>query len=71
MAFAARDLVARVAPGAPERLAELSVRFARPVLPGQTLELQVWSDGDGLRFQTLGPDGKPVITGGRARFRSA
>ena len=70
MAFAARDLVAHYAPGQPERLASIGVRFAKPVLPGQTLQLQVWEQGDEVQFQTLGPDGKAVITGGRAAFRS-
>ena len=69
MAFAQRDLIAHYAPGAPERLAELAVRFARPVFPGDTLTLQVWESDDGVTFQTLDGKGKPVIPGGRARFR--
>ena len=69
MAFAQRDLVARYAPGAPEKLASLGVRFARPVFPGDTLTLQVWEGDDGVTFQTLDGRGKPVITGGRATFR--
>lgn len=70
MAFAQRDLIAHYAPGAPERLASIAVRFARPVFPGDTLDLQVWEGDDGsITFQTLDGRGKPVITGGRARFR--
>jgi len=70
MAFAQRDLVARYAPGEPQRLAELAVRFAKPVFPGDTLTLEVWEGDDGaVTFQTRDGKGKPVITGGRARIR--
>ncbi len=70
MALAQRDLVARACGGDPGRLAFIGVRFARPVLPGTTLQMQVWDRGNGrLDFMTLGPDGKPVITGGRAEIR--
>jgi len=64
MAFAARDLLAHYAPDQPEKLRRIVVRFARPVFPGQTLTLQVWEGDDGTTFRTLGPDGKPVLTGG-------
>ncbi len=64
MAFAARDLLAHYAPDEPARLRRLGVRFARPVFPGHTLTLQVWESGDACTFQTLGPDGEPVLTGG-------
>jgi acyl dehydratase len=68
MAFAQRDLIAHYAPGAPERLQEIRVRFARPVFPGDTLTMSVWEGDDGLSFQTVDGRGKPVITGGQARF---
>jgi acyl dehydratase len=68
MAFAARDLVATLGGGDPRSLAEIAVRFARPVLPGQALELRVWSDGPSITFQTVDDAGRPVLTGGRARI---
>ena len=72
MAFASRDIVDRACGGDPALLKFLSVRFARPVFPGTTLTLQTWrQDGDTLQFQTLGPDGKPVIVGGKATVESS
>jgi acyl dehydratase len=64
MAFAARDLLAHYAPDQPAKLRRLGVRFARPVFPGQTLTLQVWESEGACTFQTVNPDGKPVLTGG-------
>ncbi len=70
MAFAQRDLVNRYG-GDPAKLASLSVRFARPVFPGDTLQLQVWEQGKGeVAFGTLDGKGQAVIANGRATFRS-
>lgn len=70
LAFAARDLLDQYAEGDPARLASLSVRWARPVFPGDTLLLEVWDRGPTeLAFRTLGPSGKPVLVNGRATLR--
>ncbi len=71
MAFAQRDLIARACDGDPSRLASISVRFAGLVIPGQVLTLRAWQgiDSDLVRFDTLGPDGEPVISYGRATVR--
>lgn len=72
MAFAQRDLIQGACGGDPRRLVALSVRFARPVLPADTLTLQVWEPADGpLSFVTLGSDGQPVIVNGRAEIAPA
>jgi hypothetical protein len=53
--------------GDPRRLRSLSVRFARPVLPGQTLVLEVWDQGAGsCTFATRTPQGEAVIVNGQA-----
>lgn len=49
--------------GRPERLAAASVRFRRPVRPGDTLETSVFADGDGTRFESRTPGGDPALTG--------
>jgi NAD(P)-dependent dehydrogenase (short-subunit alcohol dehydrogenase family)/acyl dehydratase len=67
MAFAQRDLVNALCGGDPRQLRRLGVRFARPVLPGQTLRLSVWRDGADVKFQTDNADGVAVITHGVAR----
>ncbi|HHO52738.1 MAG TPA: hypothetical protein ENK18_18150 [Deltaproteobacteria bacterium] len=72
MALAQRDLIQRACGGDPRRLRSLSVRFARPALPGTTLTLRVWDPGgDVLSFVTLGPDAVPVIVDGRAEIAPA
>ncbi len=70
MAFAQRDLVNHYG-GDPAKLASLSVRFARPVFPGDALQLQVWESAPGeVAFGTLDGKGQAVIANGRATFRS-
>lgn len=69
LAFAQRDLIAHYCPEDPTRLGFLSVRFAAPVFPGETLTLQVWETDEGLQFQTVNGKGRPVLTAGRAEIR--
>lgn len=75
LAFAQRDIIQRTCGGDPSRLASLSVRFARPVFPGETLTLEVW-EGEAsekllpVRFLTKNADGKPVLTHGLAEVRT-
>jgi acyl dehydratase len=69
MAFTLREATAHAAGGDATKLAAGSVRFARPVLNGSALMVQGWATDDGAwALQTLGPDGKPVITNATARF---
>lgn len=69
MAFAARDLTQHYSVEDPSRLESLSVRFAAPVFPGETLTLQVWEGEDeSVSFQTVNSSGKPVLSGGTAVF---
>ena len=67
MALAQRDLIRHACDGQPKRLKSMAVRFAKPVFPGQTLNLKVWDRGGGnLEFITENADGKVVISNGRA-----
>jgi len=71
MAFTSKVMIDQLCDGDPTRLKRLSVRFSRPVLPGQTITTRVWADGerDGRRifaFETYNPEGRAVIRGGRA-----
>jgi len=69
MAFAQRDIVNELCGGDPRRLASLSVRLAKPVLPGQTLQLKLWKDGKNVKFVTENADGVVVISNGVATIR--
>jgi acyl dehydratase/putative sterol carrier protein len=53
----------------PRRLKRLSVRFSKPVLNGQTLTVWGWDKGRAVEFLVMGPDDKPVITGGVVELR--
>ncbi len=76
MAFAARAVTTHACADDPRRLKRLAVRFARPVLPGQTLTTHLWpvDRQAGLErwaFDTLNPDGKAVLQDGLAEVAAA
>jgi acyl dehydratase len=66
LAFTSRAVIEGVGGGQPERLRRLAVRFALPVVPGETVTTRIWpategSDGK-YRFETRDPRGKLVIS---------
>jgi len=73
LAFVSRAVIDGVGDGAPERLRRLAVRFASPVIPGETLTTRIWrapdpadAAGETFRFETRDPRGTLVISDGRA-----
>jgi acyl dehydratase len=69
MAFAAKALVDNLAGGDPTRVRRISVEFARPVFPGQSLVTRAWripgQDAGGYGFETVNSRGSAVLRGGR------
>jgi acyl dehydratase len=54
----------------PARFRSMSGRFSRPVLPGESLVVSIWSGDDGTaQFQTAREDGTVVIDRGIVEFR--
>jgi acyl dehydratase len=49
---ATRALLSTFANGAPERLKSLSVRFSRPVFPGETIRTEFFGAGSEVRFRS-------------------
>ena len=49
--LACRAILKRFAPSAPERLRSMSARFAGPALPGDTIRVELYRDGDRVRFR--------------------
>jgi acyl dehydratase len=69
MAIATKAAVNGPAGGDPSRVKRISVRFSRPVLPGQELTTRLWEEEAGsFLFETYNPDGKPVIKNGRVEI---
>jgi len=73
MAFTSKVAIDRLAAGDPRKLKRLRVRFARPVLPGQTITTKVWEEGsNGERkvygYETFNPQGQAVIRNGIAEI---
>jgi NAD(P)-dependent dehydrogenase (short-subunit alcohol dehydrogenase family)/acyl dehydratase/putative sterol carrier protein len=66
MAFAQRDLVNSLGGGDPRKLKALGIRLSKPVMPGETLTLKVWKDGNSVKFITENAAGAAVITNGTA-----
>jgi acyl dehydratase len=49
-----------------ERLWKLRGRFSRPVMPGETLRVEVWRDGPHAAFRVIDPHGMVVFDRGEA-----
>jgi len=67
--FAGRALLATLCDGDPARFAAMEARFTRPVLPGDSLVVQVWATGEEARFRVTTQDGRVVLDRGRAATR--
>jgi len=69
--FTGRVLLHELCESDPGRFISISGRFSRPVIPGESLVISIWRDGNGsAQFQTAKEDGTVVIDRGVARFRS-
>jgi acyl dehydratase len=69
MAIATKGAVNGLAGGDPTRVKRVSVRFSKPVLPGQELTTRFWKLSDAgdvttYGFETYNPDGAAVIKNG-------
>jgi acyl dehydratase len=69
--FAGRVLLHELCGSDPARFVSMTGRFSAPVLPGESLVVSIWLDGDGTAaFQTAKEDGTVVIDRGRVRYTS-
>jgi acyl dehydratase len=51
------------------RFASMDARFSKPVMPGDSLAVRMWVEGDGQAvFQTVNQDGTVVMDGGRFEY---
>lgn len=61
--FTGRALLHALCDGDPARFGAMGGRFKAPVLPGQRLDIDIWTDGDTARFQTRVGDRVVLDTG--------
>lgn len=62
--FTGRALLHAMCDSDPARFASMGGRFKSPVVPGETLEVHVWDQGDEVLFQTRATDDRVVFDGG-------
>jgi acyl dehydratase len=68
--FTGRALLHELCGGDPARFTGLDARFSSPVMPGESLTVKAWDDGDGSAVvQTLGQDGRVVLDAGRVSYK--
>lgn len=66
--FTGRALLQALCDGDPARFRAMSGRFSKPVIPGDTLTVAMWVDGQECLFQTRNQAGDVVLDQGTARF---
>lgn len=67
--FTGRGLLHELCGSDPARFKGLDARFSSPVMPGESLTVKAWDDGEGSAIvQTCGQDGRVVLDAGRLTY---
>jgi len=66
--FTGRALLHTLCGSDPAKFKSMSGRFSRPVLPGDTLKVSMWIEGNSAKFQTHTQNGDIVLDQGRFSF---
>lgn len=69
MGLACRAILKRYAPGRPERISAMAVRFVSPAYPGDTIRIDMFEEGKAVRFQAWAVERQVmVLDRGECRF---
>lgn len=66
--FTGRALLHTFCNGEPARFKAMEARFSKPVMPGDTLTIAMWQEGNNVLFQTKTQDDVVVIDNGKFKF---
>jgi acyl dehydratase len=66
--FTGRALLHSLCGSDPARFKQMDARFSKPVMPGDTLTVSMWVDGNEAVFRTETQNGEIVIDNGLCRF---
>lgn len=61
MGLACRAILKHFAPGHPERLRSMFVRFAQPAYPGETIRVDLFDEGNTVRFRATAVERNVVV----------
>jgi len=61
MGLATRALIAAIADHDPDRLKAVSLRFSKPVFPGETLRVEIFGSGKKFRFRAIAVERDVVV----------
>ena len=62
--FTGRALLHTICGSDPSRFKSMEARFSKPVMPGDSLDVAMWVDGNQCLFQTKNQDGDVVVDQG-------
>ncbi len=68
--FTGRALLHTLCGSDPSKFKSMKARFSRPVIPGDTLTVSMWVDGNEAKFRTETQNGDVVIDQGHFTFES-
>ena len=66
--FTGRALLHALCDGDPSRFKAMEGRFSKPVMPGDSLTVSIWVDGQQAIFQTRNQNGDVVFDQGAFEF---
>jgi acyl dehydratase len=61
MGLACRAILKRYAQGHPERLTSMAVRFVAPAFPGDTIRIDMFEEGETIRFRAFAVDRQVMV----------